>query len=79
MISYETPLHYYHIISVFDSNMNLIRYSVPFKFEGDAIEYGLSIIVEDNRVLMNYSTWDKTTKIGVYDKIYIENVLVYTH
>ena len=78
MVSYESPRHYYHIISVFDSNMNLIRYSAPFKFEGDAVEYCLSIIVEDHRILMNYSTWDKTTNMGVYDKTYIDNVLIYT-
>lgn len=78
IVSDETPRYYYHIISVFDSNMNLIRYSAPFKFEDEAIEYCLSIIVEDDRILMNYSTWDKTTNIGVYDKTYIDNVLVYT-
>jgi tetratricopeptide (TPR) repeat protein len=79
MVSPESPiLHYYHIISVFDSNMKLIRYSAPFKFEGETIECCLSIIVEDRRILMNYSTWDKTTNMGVYDKTYIENVLAYT-
>uniref|UniRef100_A0A6C0JZN8 Glycosyltransferase 2-like domain-containing protein n=1 Tax=viral metagenome TaxID=1070528 RepID=A0A6C0JZN8_9ZZZZ len=79
MVSVESTRHYYHIISVFDSNMNLIRYSAPFKFEGDTVEYCLSIIVEDDRILMNYSTWNKTTNIGVYDKTYIDNVLIYTN
>jgi tetratricopeptide (TPR) repeat protein len=77
IVSYENPRHYYHVIVVFDENMNLLRYSAPFKFEGDPIEYSLSIIVEDERVLINYSTWDRTTRIGVYDKKYItllENV-----
>lgn len=78
IVSYETPRHYYHIISVFDSNMKLLRYSAPFKFEGEAIEYCLSIVVENDRVLMNYSTWDRTTIIGVYDKHYIDSVLKYT-
>ena len=61
------------IISVFDSNMNLLRYSAPFKFEGEPIEYCLSIIVEDEQVLINYSTWDRTTRIGIYDKKYIDS------
>jgi tetratricopeptide (TPR) repeat protein len=78
IVSYESPRHYYHIISVFDSNMNLLRYSAPFKFDGDPIEYSLSIIVEDERVLINYSNWDRTTKIGVYDKKYIDSLLKYT-
>ena len=77
IVSYENPRHYYHIISVFDSNMNLLRYSAPFKFEGEPIEYCLSIIVEDDRVLINYSTWDRTTKIGVYSKKYIDSLLSY--
>jgi tetratricopeptide (TPR) repeat protein len=78
IVSYENPRHYYHIISVFDENMNLLRYSAPFKFEGEPIEYCLSIIVEDDRVLMNYSTWDRTTRIGVYDKKYIDSIVKYS-
>jgi hypothetical protein len=78
IVSYESPRHYYHIITVFDSNMNLLRYSAPFKFEGDPIEYCLSIIVEEERVLINYSNWDRTTRIGIYDKKYIDSILQYT-
>jgi tetratricopeptide (TPR) repeat protein len=78
IVSYESPRHYYHIIVVFDKNMNLLRYSAPFKFEGEPIEYCLSILVEDDRVLMNYSTWDRTTRIGVYDKKYIDSIVKYS-
>jgi hypothetical protein len=78
IVSYEQPRHYYHVIVVFDSNMNLLRYSAPFKFEGDPIEYCLSIIVEDDRVLINYSNWDRTTRIGIYDKKYIDSIVKYT-
>jgi len=78
LVSYESPRHYYHMIAVFDENMQLLRYSAPFKFEGEPIEYSLSVVVEDDRVLMNYSTWDRTTKVGVYDKEYIESLLKYT-
>jgi hypothetical protein len=77
LVSYENPRHYYHMIVVFDVNMNLQRYSAPFKFEGDPIEYALSIVVEDERVLINYNTWDRTTRIGVYDKKYIDTILKY--
>ena len=78
LVSYENPRHYYHIIVVFDDAMNLLRYSAPFKFEGQPIEYCLSIVVEDERVLMNYSCWDRTTKIGIYDKKYIDSLLKYS-
>jgi tetratricopeptide (TPR) repeat protein len=77
IVSYETPRHYYHVIVVFDSKLNLLRYSAPFKFEGEPIEYCLSIVVEDERVLINYSGWDRTTRIGVYDKKYIDSLLIY--
>jgi len=78
LVSYENPRHYYHMIVVFDENMQLMRYSAPFKFEGEPIEYCLSIVVENDRVLMNYSTWDRTTKLALYDKDYIEGLLKYT-
>ena len=77
LVSYENPRWYYHMLAVFDENMNLIRYSAPFKFGETCIEYSLSIVVEDERVLINYSEWDRTTKIGVYDKKYIDSLLVY--
>jgi hypothetical protein len=78
IVSYDNPRHYYHIISIFDADMNLLRYSAPFKFEGEPIEYCLSIVVEDERVLISYSTWDRTTRIGVYDKKYIESIVKYS-
>jgi len=78
IVSYEEPRHYYHIISIFDKDMNLLRYSAPFKFEGEPIEYCLSIIVEKERVLINYSTWDRTTRIGIYDKKYIDSIVKYS-
>lgn len=77
LVSYENPRHYYHLIVVFDENMNLQRYSAPFKFEGEPIEYSLSIVVEEERVLINYSMWDRTTRIGVYDKKYIDSITKY--
>jgi tetratricopeptide (TPR) repeat protein len=76
-VSYESPRHYYHMIIVFDENMKLLRYSAPFKFEGEPIEYCLSIVVEDERVIINYSTWDRTSRIGIYDKKYIDSITKY--
>lgn len=70
--------YYYHMLSVFDENLNLLRYSIPFKFNNEIIEYCLSIVVEDDRVLINYSCWDKTTRIGIYDKKYIDSIIKYS-
>jgi len=77
IVSYETPRHYYHIIVVFDEDMNLLRHSAPIKFSDNCIEYCLGIVVEDNRIIMTYSTMDRTSTIGIYDKDYIENLLIY--
>jgi tetratricopeptide (TPR) repeat protein len=77
IVSYEQPRHYYHIFSVFDENMKLLRYSAPFKFDKECIEYCLGIIVEDDRVICTYSSWDRTTNIAIYDKTYIDGVVSY--
>ena len=77
LVSYENPRHYYHMLAVFDCSMNLLRYSAPFKFEGEPIEYCLGLVVEDTRVIMSYSTWDRTTRLGVYDKKNIDSVIKY--
>ena len=77
IVSYESPRHYYHMFVVFDEDMNFLRYSAPFKFEGQPIEYCLSVVVEHERVLVNYSEWDRSTKIGVYDKKYIDSIIKY--
>ena len=65
------------MLVIFDDTMNLLRYSAPFKFEGECIEYCLGLVVENDRVIMTYSTWDRTTKIGVYSKKYIDELTIY--
>ena len=78
VVSYEQPRHYYHMFSVFDENMKLLRYSAPFKFDQHCIEYCLGLIVESDRVICTYSTWDRTTDIAVYDKKYIDTLIAYS-
>jgi tetratricopeptide (TPR) repeat protein len=78
IVSHENPRYYYHVITVFDKNMNILRYSAPFKFSDNPIEFCLSIIVENERILINYSTWDRTSQIGIYNKKYLEDsILIY--
>lgn len=79
IVSYESPRYYYHCIVVFDNHMNLKRYSAPFKFQGEPIEFCLSIIVEDDRVIIPYSIWDSSTIIGIYNKKYIDEKIKYTY
>ena len=76
LVSYESPRHYYHMLVVFDEQLALKRYSAPFKFSKENIEYCLGLVVEKERVIMTYSTWDRTTKIGVYSKEYIDKLVM---
>jgi tetratricopeptide (TPR) repeat protein len=78
IVSYEQPRHYYHCFVVFDKSMKLLRYSAPFKFEGECIEYCVGMVVEKDRVIVPYSTWDRTTKLAVYNKEYIDSIVKYT-
>jgi hypothetical protein len=75
LVSYETPRHYYNVFAVFDLHMNLKKYSAPFKFEDDSIEYCIGLIVEPTRIIAAYSVHDIKTKLATYDKSYIEGRL----
>ena len=76
IVSYEKPRHYYHIFYVFTEDMKLLRYSAPFKFDTECIEYCLGLVVEDENIICTYSTWDRTTNIAIY-KTYIDSLVCY--
>jgi tetratricopeptide (TPR) repeat protein len=78
IVSYEQPRHYYHLFVVFDKSMKFLRHSAPFKFEGECIEYCIGLVVEEDRIIVPYSTWDRTTKIAIYNKKYIDSTVKYT-
>jgi len=77
IVAYTSPRNYYNIIIIFDINMNLLRYSAPFKFDSTPIEYCIGLIVEPTRIIMNYSSWDRTTIMGIYDMDYILDQVIY--
>lgn len=52
--------------------LKLDRWSNLFKFEGEKIEYALGLIVEEKRILISYSKWDREPTIGIYDKFKVE-------
>jgi hypothetical protein len=78
IVSYESPRHYYHMIVVFDEDMKLLRYSAPLKLSDQPIEYCLGLVVEDNQVLISFSVWDRSSNIGIYNKDYIDSLLIYS-
>lgn len=68
-VEYSTPRHYYHAIIILDDKTFIPKKcSKLFTFEGQKIEFGLGLILEDSRVIMTYSTWDSTSKLKTYNK-----------
>jgi tetratricopeptide (TPR) repeat protein len=78
IVSYEQPRYYYHMMLVFENNedMKLIKYTPIFKFDEHCIEYCLGLIVEESRIIATYSTWDRSTNVAIYDKKYIEEMMI---
>jgi len=72
--------NYHHMFVVFDTDMNLLRYSETFKFENYPIEFCLGLILEEERTIVSYSTMECTTRIGLLCNTYIRQGLVWhTH
>lgn len=65
---------YYHNFVVFDSQMNLKKFSKHFRFEGDTIEFCLGFIISDDKFIISYSTNDTISKLGIYNKSTIDNL-----
>ena len=73
VVEYCQPREYYHFFAVFDkATMKINRWSNLFKYEGEKIEYSLGLIVEETRIIVSYSKWDREPTIGVYDKFKVE-------
>jgi len=61
--------NYFHIILVFDLDMNLKKHSEFFKFEDFRVEFCLGLIVKENKFIVSYSTNDNTSKIMIIPNI----------
>ena len=73
------PRNYYHSFVVFDKNMKLLRYSLPFKFTTGEIEYSTGLIIEESRVIITHSVWDRESYIRVYSKECIDKLTTSVH
>lgn len=73
VVEYSQPREYYHFFAVFNKDtMELKRWSHLFKFDGEKIEYALGLIVEEKRIIVSYSKWDREPTVALYDKFKIE-------
>ncbi len=60
---YENPRKYLHWIVKLDQTGYPLAYSTPFDFEGERIEYGLSMnLLENGNLEFHYSIWDSASK-----------------
>ena len=57
---------YYHGLVVLDKEMNLKRYTLPFKFTKQPTEYCAGVVVEKERVVLTHSVLDKEAYARIY-------------
>ena len=69
-VEYSVPRHYYHFFVVLDKDtLELKKYSYLFKFDlSQKIEFSLGLVVEDERIIVSHSNWDRTSKLKIYNK-----------
>lgn len=66
---------YYHFFCVLDERYNIKKWSQPFTYGNEDIEYALGLVIEGDKIIISYSTWDRNPVIAIYDKNIIENEL----
>ena len=57
--------------------MNLLAFTCPFKFSKEPIEFTCGLIIEEERIIVSHSIWDRESYIKIYNKKYIEKLLIY--
>jgi len=45
-----------------------VRHSKLFKFDDTKIEFCLGLVVEEDRIIITHSNWDRTAKLKVFDR-----------
>lgn len=58
LVKHSSPRKYYHSLVVLDENLIPIRYTLPFYFIKNSIEYSLGMKVSDGHVSFIISQWD---------------------
>lgn len=75
-VNYESPRTYLHYIVATDLEGKPIFYSLPFSFEGQKIEYCLSMNIVDDNFEFHYSVWDSTPKVLSIKKSYFLDKII---
>ena len=70
------PRTYYHVFVVLDElTYEPLRWSPLFTFEGEPIEFCLGLVIDDKnqRLIVSYSVWDRTSKVIALEKSFVES------
>lgn len=79
IVEYNTPRTYYHCFVLLNNQGKIIRYSAPYSFTGNSIEYNLGIELDfDNNLIVAFSVWDSQSHIYTFDRNYINSLLFFT-
>ena len=77
LVSYEDRRYYYHMFMVLDaSTLKLKKYSMPFTFEGEKVEYTLGFVALDDKFLIGYSIMDRETKYITVGKSTVDDMMI---
>ena len=60
------PRTYYHILVALDADKKIKKWSKIFKFGEDKIEYCLGLAIDGGKLILSYSGWDRSTKVGIW-------------
>jgi hypothetical protein len=74
-VHYNTPRQYYHRFVWLADDFQTMKYSRPFYFESRGVEFGLSMALGIDTVLLGYSTRDNTANIVVIDDTTVDTMV----
>lgn len=70
-IQRNRQVKYLHMFVVFDEDMKLIKFSEHFTLEIDR-EFAYGLLIENNEIIVSYSTNNSTSNISIFDYNYIQ-------
>jgi mannosyltransferase OCH1-like enzyme len=69
--------NYQHLFAIFDNELNLLRYSEPFKLDNSRVEFCSGLIIKENNIILSFSSLDTNIYVAVYDIDYINIIKWY--
>jgi hypothetical protein len=76
-VKYSNPRKYFHQIIVLDKNFNLIKYTLPFIFLQNTVEYCLSMELDQSNIIFIFSVFDDNPTLIKCNKdifLFIKNI-----